>query len=137
MYSVYYITFFRCSHRIIKNISEDPKGITKIYLYNFDPLKPHFYIVKLGFTVVYIIFLISAQNKYVDCGLITVYVLSRNIKKKLSVLVGEIFKIFEYACFRNECHNDKAHYKKKETDRTIRTAQTPHKKPKTHKQRTT
>ena len=39
--------------------------ITKTYLYNFDPLKPHFYIVKLGFTGVYIIFLISAQN--IDC----------------------------------------------------------------------
>ena len=31
-------------------------------LYNFDLLKPHFYIVKLGFTGVYIIFLISAQK---------------------------------------------------------------------------
>ena len=40
--------------------------ITKTNLYNFDPLKPHFYIVKLGFTGVYIIFLISAQNT--DCG---------------------------------------------------------------------
>ena len=40
--------------------------ITKTYLYNFDPLKPHFYIVKLGFTWVYIIFRISAQN--IDCG---------------------------------------------------------------------
>ena len=30
--------------------------ITKTSLYNFDPLKPHFYIVKLGFTGVYIIF---------------------------------------------------------------------------------
>ena len=39
--------------------------ITKTCLYNFDPLKPHFYIVKLGFTGVYIIFLISAQNT--DC----------------------------------------------------------------------
>ena len=38
------------------------RGITKTYLYNFDPLKPHFYIVKLGFTGVYIIFLISAQK---------------------------------------------------------------------------
>ena len=37
-------------------------AITKTYLYNFDPLKPHFYIVKLGFTGVYIIFLISAQK---------------------------------------------------------------------------
>ena len=39
--------------------------ITKTCLYNFDPVKPHFYIVKLGFTAVYIIFLISAQN--IDC----------------------------------------------------------------------
>ena len=41
-------------------------NITKTCLYNFDLLKPHFYIVKLGFTGVYIIFLISAQN--IDCG---------------------------------------------------------------------
>ena len=34
----------------------------KTRLYNFDPLKPHFYIVKLGFTGVYIIFLFSAQK---------------------------------------------------------------------------
>ena len=34
--------------------------ITKTRLYNFDRLKPHFYTVKLGFTGVYIIFLISA-----------------------------------------------------------------------------
>ena len=39
--------------------------ITKTCLYNVDPLKPHFYIVKWGFTGVYIIFLISAQN--IDC----------------------------------------------------------------------
>ena len=36
--------------------------ITKTRLYNFDPLKPYFYIVKLGFTVVYIIFLTSTHN---------------------------------------------------------------------------
>ena len=41
-------------------------SIKKTYLYNFDPLKPHFYIVKLGFTGVYIIFLILLKNK--DCG---------------------------------------------------------------------
>ena len=40
-------------------------AITKTCLYNFDPLKPHFYIVKLGSTGIYIIFLISAQN--IDC----------------------------------------------------------------------
>ena len=38
----------------------------KTRLYNFDPLKPHFYIVKLGFTGVYIIFLILLKNT--DCG---------------------------------------------------------------------
>ena len=36
--------------------------ITKTCLYKFDPLKPHFYIVKLGFTGVYIIFLFSADT---------------------------------------------------------------------------
>ena len=36
--------------------------ITKTRLYSFDPLKPHFYIVKLGFIGVYIIFLISAKK---------------------------------------------------------------------------
>ena len=40
--------------------------ITKTYLYNFDPIKPQFYIVKLGFARLYIIFIISAQN--IDCG---------------------------------------------------------------------
>ena len=39
--------------------------ITKTRLYNFDPLKPHFYIGKVRFTRVYIIFLISDQN--IDC----------------------------------------------------------------------
>ena len=39
--------------------------ITKTCLYNFDPLKPYFYTVKLVFTGVYIIFIISAQN--IDC----------------------------------------------------------------------
>ena len=37
-------------------------SITKLYLYNFYLLKSLFYIVKLGFTGVYIIFLISAQK---------------------------------------------------------------------------
>ena len=41
-------------------------AIMKTYLYNFDPLKPRFNIVKLGFTRIYIILLISAQN--IDCG---------------------------------------------------------------------
>ena len=37
-------------------VRENLLAITKTCLYNFDPLKPHFYIIKLGFTGVYIIF---------------------------------------------------------------------------------
>ena len=40
----------------------DSFSITKTCLYNFDPLKPHFYIVKLGFIGIYSIFLITAQK---------------------------------------------------------------------------
>ena len=43
-------------------IQDNKNNITKTCLYNFDPLKPHFYIVKVGFTGVYIIVLISAQK---------------------------------------------------------------------------
>ena len=40
--------------------------ITKTIPCNEDPLTPHFYIVKLGFTGVYIVFLFLLQN--IDCG---------------------------------------------------------------------
>ena len=88
-------------------------NITKTYLYNFDPLKPHFYIVKLGFTGVYIIFVISAQKHRLwvlvrTTRRPTIYVLSRNMKKfrfflseKLPLFGGKIFNIFEWAYFRN------------------------------------
>ena len=59
--------------------------ITKTRLYNFDLLKPHFYIVKLGFTGVYIIFLFSAQKHRLWVPVRTasvpkIYVLSRYMK---------------------------------------------------------
>ena len=68
------------------------KFITKTCLYNFDPLKPLSYIVKLGFTRVYIIFLISTQN--IDCGYSLeppIYVLSRNMKN-IGVFLSENFQ---------------------------------------------
>ena len=40
--------------------------ITKTCLYNFDPLKPLFYIVKLGFTGYTLFFLFLLKN--IDCG---------------------------------------------------------------------
>ena len=51
---------------VVNAFMEQAQGITKTYLYDTDPLKPQFNIVKLGFTGVYIIVLISAQN--IDCG---------------------------------------------------------------------
>ena len=39
--------------------------IAKTRLYNFDPLKPQFYIVKLGFRGVYIIFLFLLKTQIV------------------------------------------------------------------------
>ena len=53
-------------HTICKHVKKKKKKITKTRLYISDPLKPHFYIVKLGFTGVYIIFLILLKN--IDCG---------------------------------------------------------------------
>ena len=41
-------------------------NITKTSLYNFHPLKAHFYIVNLGFTGYTLFFLISTQT--IDCG---------------------------------------------------------------------
>ena len=43
-----------------------PVNIKKTCLYNFDPLKPHFYIVKLVFTGVYLFFLFLLKN--IVCG---------------------------------------------------------------------
>ena len=42
------------------------QSITKTYLYNFDPFKPHFYMVKLGFTGYTLVFLFLLKN--IDCG---------------------------------------------------------------------
>ena len=87
-------------------------SIMKTHLYNFHPLKPYFYVLKLGFTGVYIIFLISAQkhrlwvlvrtdSARLFSRVLTNYVLSRNMKNiryfiwKLSLFGCEIFSIFE------------------------------------------
>ena len=85
---------------------------------NPDPLKPHFYIVKLGFIGVYIIFLISAQN--IDCGYslepprrggsneypqsmfwAEIWKYIRIFYLKTFSFWWWIFCIFEWACFRN------------------------------------
>ena len=69
--------------------------ITKTCLYNFDPLKPHFYIVKLGFTGVYIILIISAQK--IDCGYSLEPPLQGGSNEyPQSMFWAEIWKIFEF-----------------------------------------
>ena len=76
------------------------KIITKTYLYNFDPLKPHFYTVKLGFTGVYIIFLISAQKHRLRV-LVRTASQSRNMEtirifyQKIFIFCSKISSIYE------------------------------------------
>ena len=42
------------------------RNITKTRRYNIDPLKPHFYVIKLGFTGYTLFFLFLLKN--IDCG---------------------------------------------------------------------
>ena len=77
------------------------KNITKKCLYNFDPLKPHFYIVKLGFTGVYIIFFISAQKHRLWVLVRTASASTHNLcfepkyEKKYQIFLYENFQFLE------------------------------------------
>ena len=57
---VAYLVHFSIKHIVDTHQKCLGEAIMKTCLYNFDLLKPPFYIVKLGFTGVYIIVLISA-----------------------------------------------------------------------------
>ena len=53
-------------HQVCHVFALLPLCITKTRLYNFDPLKPNFYTVKLGFTGYALFFLFLLKN--IDCG---------------------------------------------------------------------
>ena len=93
--------------------------ITITCLYNFNPHKPSFYVVKLRFTGVYIILLIYSRKHRLLVLFRTALPRSSTdypqsmfwgeIWKKyksfmsefFQFFLGEIFYIFEYVCFRN------------------------------------
>ena len=52
-----FVLLIKEKSNVCKELQLKGQTITKTCLYNSDTLKPHFYIVKLGFTGVYIIFL--------------------------------------------------------------------------------
>ena len=80
--------------------------ITKTCLYNFDPLKPHFYIVKLGFTGVYIIFLIFAQKH-------RLWALVRTVVGTCSNRLGEAGLTSTHnSCFEQKYENIRVFYTK-------------------------
>ena len=89
-------------YKDLKRVSLETKNtqdITKTCLYNFDPLKPHFYIVKLGFTGVYINFLISAQKHRLWVLVRTAYPQSMfwaEIWKNIRVLYLKIFSFWRW-----------------------------------------
>ena len=77
--------------------------ITKTCLYNFDSLKPNFYIVKLGFTGVYIIFLFLLKN--IDCGYsleppLLVVKFSVYLNRRVFVMLGTVLFAFLPAILR-------------------------------------
>ena len=96
-----------------------PPVITKTrLLYNFNPLKPHFFIAKLEFTGVNIDFLIFLLKR-IDCGYslkaprqggsneypqsmfwAEIWKISECFIRKFSFFGCKIFNIFEQACFR-------------------------------------
>ena len=113
----------RCSIGFINTGAKLPVYFTKTSLYSLVPLKPLFHTVKLGFTGVYINFLISAMFllKKIDCGYSLetprrggsieypqFMFLSRNKKTtgifhlKVFFFGGKIFNIFEWTYFRND-----------------------------------
>ena len=120
--------------------------ITKTYLCNLHPLKPHFYIVKLGFTGVYIIFLISAQK--IDCG----YSLEQphrggsneypqsmfwaEVWKNIRFLVWIFFHfwVVKFSIYLNRRVFVMWGILRSRDRERIRTTQTPHMKPQMHKQ---
>ena len=79
--------------------------ITKTCLYNFDPLKPHFYTVKLGhvYTLFFLFLLKNIDCRYsLEPPLPTIYVFEQKYEKyqsfficKFSVFRREIFYIFK------------------------------------------
>ena len=92
-----------------------PYFITKTCLHYFDPLKPHFYIVKLGLTLFFLFLL-----KNIDCGYsldpphrgssneypqsmfcTAIWKISEFFIWKFSFFGCKIFNIFEWACFCN------------------------------------
>ena len=110
------LTFYTFSQVLVKiRFCFAYLSITKTCLYNLDPLKHHFYTVKLGFTGVYIIFLISAQkhrlwvlvrtasprrggsNEYPQSMFwAEIWKVSEFFYLKMFMFGGEIFNIFEY-----------------------------------------
>ena len=78
-------------------------SITKTCLYNFEPLTPHFCIVKLGFTGGYIIFHISAQKHRLWVLAEAVLTSTHNLcfeqkYKQISGFFSENFQIFVVKC---------------------------------------
>ena len=61
-----YVTSVHKFNQVSQNILTEGLAIKKTYLYNLDPLKPHFYIVKLGLQgyTLFLLFLL----KNIDCG---------------------------------------------------------------------
>ena len=78
----------------------------KTYLYNFDPLRSHIYIVKLGLTGVHIIFLTSAQKHSTHIVLTSTHNLCFQQKyEKYQNIFSENFHflVVKFSVYLNRC----------------------------------
>ena len=76
-------------------------NITRTRLYSFDPLKPHFYIEKLGSTGVFIIVLILLKN--IDCGysLDQSMFWEKNMKNIRKISKNFLFLVVKFSIYLN------------------------------------
>ena len=86
-------------------------NITKTCLYNFDPLKPHFYIAKLEFTRVYIIFLISAQKHRLWVSIRTALCFEQKYEEYQIILFENFhFLVVKFSRQRPACEMVQSHH---------------------------
>ena len=93
-----------------KEIGKLNHTIRKTCPCNEYPLKPHFYIVKLGFVGVYLFLLFLVQN--IDCGYSSHVHCFEQKYKKYPIFSGEVFNFLQlkkslyiaWEGFHNECH---------------------------------
>ena len=108
----YYVPFiFLHQKLVIESLSPYKRlCITKTYLYNFDPLNPNFYIVKLGFTGCALFFLVLLKN--IDCRYLLEPPRRGGTNRHGEAVLASTLNL----CFEQKCEKKKKKKKKKKSE---------------------